>query len=59
MNVNTASAAQLEAIPGIGPALSSRLIAARPFSGPRDLMRVNGIGEKTMVKLSPYLKFQD
>ena len=59
VNVNTASAAQLEAIPGIGPALSGRLIAARPFSGPRDLMRVNGIGEKTMVKLTPYLKFQD
>jgi endonuclease YncB( thermonuclease family) len=59
VNVNTASAAQLETIPGIGPALSSRLIAARPFSGPRDLMRVNGIGEKTVVKLSPYFRFKD
>jgi endonuclease YncB( thermonuclease family) len=57
VNVNTASAAQLEAIPGIGPTLSSRLISARPFSGPRDLLRVNGIGEKTLVKLAPYLNF--
>jgi len=59
VNVNTASAAQLEAIDGIGPSLSSRLISARPFSGPRDLLRVNGIGEQTLAKLAPRLKFED
>jgi len=53
VNVNTATAAQLEAIDGIGPALSSRLISARPFSGPRDLLRVNGIGKDAGEAGSP------
>ena len=43
-------------MPGIGPALSSRIIAARekaPFKKIEDLRRVSGIGSKTIEKLRP------
>jgi competence protein ComEA len=47
--INTASAAQLEALPGIGPALAERIVAYReahgPFRQPEEIMQVTGIGE--------------
>lgn len=45
LDVNTASKEQLEKIPGVGPALSERIIAARPFRSADDLKSVKGIGE--------------
>lgn len=48
LNVNTASAAQLEALPGIGPAYAARIVAYReangPFRRPEDIQAVSGIG---------------
>lgn len=59
VDVNRASAAELEALPGIGPALAQRIVADRevngPFRRPQDLGRVAGIGEKTLAKLLPYI----
>lgn len=46
LDVNSASEEQLETIPGIGPALASRIIAARPFKSADDLQKVKGIGNK-------------
>jgi len=46
--INTASAAQLESLPGIGPALAERIVAYReahgPFRHPEEIMQVSGIG---------------
>jgi DNA uptake protein ComE-like DNA-binding protein len=44
LDVNTASQAELENIPGIGPAIAQRIIEARPFKSADDLRNVKGIG---------------
>jgi competence protein ComEA len=49
INVNTASQAELETLPGIGPTYARAIIAHRahtPFRQPSDLMQVQGIGPK-------------
>ena len=53
VDANTATRAQLESLPGLGPALVQRLLAARPFTGWADLMhRVPGVKAATARKLS-------
>lgn len=56
VEVNRASAADLAALPGIGPVLAQRVIEARqarPFTSWADLQaRVRGIGPKTAERLS-------
>ena len=56
VNINTATQAELESLPGIGPALAGRIIEYRDqnglFSAPEDLMDVSGIGEATFEDIS-------
>lgn len=53
LEVNTASRAALESVPGLGPTLAQRMLAARPFEDWADLMRrVPGIKHATARKLS-------
>ena len=51
VEINTASLQQLDEITGIGPVLAQRIIDARPFSSVDDLIKVKGIGEKTLQKI--------
>lgn len=55
INVNTASASELERLPGIGPVLAERIIEERmthgPFRTADDLDRVSGIGPKKLAAL--------
>jgi competence protein ComEA len=55
VNLNTASEAELVALPGIGPHYAHEIIAGRPYAKLEDLGRINGIGPKTIVKLEPYV----
>ena len=58
VDINTASQAELESIPGIGPSKAQAVISFRsrhPFKKVEDIMRVKGIGRKTFLKLKPYL----
>ncbi len=55
VNLNTADAAALETLPGVGPAIAARIIAWRDENGPfrsvDELTAVSGIGEKTLAGL--------
>ena len=59
VNLNTASASDFEALPGIGPKTAARIIEFRQKNGPfkkiEELMNVPGIGEKNFLKLKPQL----
>lgn len=54
VNLNTASAAELAQLKGIGPARAADIIAhreAQPFNRVADIKKVKGIGPKTYVRL--------
>jgi comEA protein len=59
VNINTASAQQLQLLPRVGPALASRIIEFRETNGPfkrvEELVAVRGIGEKSLEQLRPYV----
>jgi len=56
VNINSATAAELEALPGIGPSKAEAIVKDRDANGPfatvEDLSRVSGIGAKTLENLS-------
>lgn len=57
LNLNTATEAQLESLPKVGPALAGRIIAGRPYRSLADLDAIKGIGASLMTTLSPLVSF--
>jgi competence protein ComEA len=59
VDVNAAEWPELAQLPDIGPTLAGRIVESRTNEGPYvdhdDLMRVKGIGPKTLEKIRPYL----
>ncbi len=59
LNLNAATREQLEALPGIGARTAERILEYRQKNGSfrkvEDLMNVQGIGEKSFLKLRPLL----
>ena len=59
VNINTATADQLQLLPRVGPALAARIIDYRESNGPfqsvDEIVAVKGIGEVAFQRLEPYL----
>lgn len=59
VNINIATAEQLQTLPGIGQTRAQDIVADRqingPFRIPEDLMRVSGIGEGTLSEILEYI----
>jgi len=60
LDVNRSSAAELEVVPGIGPALARRIVEARRIGGPfgriEELQRVKGVGPLSLRRLQHHLE---
>ena len=63
INLNTATASELQRLPRIGPKMAARILAHREAHGPfrrvQDLVQVRGIGTKTLARLAPYLVVEE
>lgn len=59
INLNTATQAQLETLPGVGAATAKRILEYRQKNGTfkkaEELMNIKGIGEKSFLKLKPHV----
>lgn len=55
LSLNEASAEELQQLQGIGPELAERILSEQPFESVTDLLRVKGIGETTLEKITPFL----
>jgi len=59
VDLNRAASEELQCIQGIGPVMAGRIIAGRPYNSVGELLRVRGIGEKTLGEISRYLKVEE
>jgi len=55
VDINTASRDELMQIPGVGEVTATAIIEERPFANVDDLLKVRGIGPKTLEKLKPWV----
>jgi competence protein ComEA len=55
LDVNTASASELEALPGVGPAIAKKIVANRPYKSMSDLARA-GVSDSLLDKIRPSIK---
>jgi competence protein ComEA len=59
VDINRADAQQLASLPGVGESIAKRIIEFREEHGPfrrvEDLMKVKGIGEKSLEKIRPHV----
>jgi hypothetical protein len=56
IDLNTASMAELDRLPGISKVLSGRIFSQRPFNTMDDLETVPGIGPRTLDRLRPLVR---
>jgi len=57
INLNTASEKELDELPGVGPATARKIIEARPFSKPEDLLKIPRFGKNKVEKLKDKVTF--
>ena len=59
VNLNSATQAQLEELPGVGPVTAQSILAFRSengaFTAVDELLEVSGIGDATLAKIAPYV----
>lgn len=52
ININTATLAELDTLPGVGPKTAQLIVDGRPYGQVEDLLKVKGIGPATLEKLA-------
>lgn len=61
LDPNRAPPDSLQLLPGVGPVMAGRIVAAREqgtvFRKPEDLLAIKGIGPATLARLAPFLRF--
>ena len=55
VDLNTASARELQSVSGIGPVLATKIMAGRPYKNIDDLLRISGVGQKLLDRIRPAL----
>lgn len=55
VNINTASQAELEALPGIGPVTASKIISDRPYQASEDLLNKKVVNKSVFEKIKDQL----
>ena len=62
LSINSATAAEIEKLPGIGKKSAAAVVAYRTekgkFKTPKDLLKVKGVGEKTLEKIKNLINFE-
>ncbi len=53
LDLNTASQEQIQQLRGIGPVKAAKIAASKPYHSVEDLLKIPGIGEKTLDKIRP------
>ncbi len=59
VNINSATQAELEELPGVGPVTAAAILQWRtdngPFSAVDELLEVSGIGDATLAEMAPFV----
>lgn len=58
VNINTATQAELESVPGIGPTRAAQIIVGRPYGSVNELGKIAGVGGKTLESLRPFVTIE-
>ena len=56
VDLNTASVAELDGLPGVGPVLAQRIVDRRPFTSVDELDEVSGVGPTLLERLRPLVR---
>ena len=59
IDLNSATTSELETLPGIGDVMAQRIIESRPYSSVEDVLRVNGLGERTLENIRDLVVAKD
>lgn len=59
ININTATLAELDTLPGVGPKTAQLIVDGRPYAQVDDLLKVKGIGPATLAKLRDLVTVRD
>ena len=56
LNLNTATAEELQQIKGVGTVIANRIVESQPYSNLGELLEVDGIGPSLLEKMKPFVR---